>query len=124
MSVRILWVLMVASLVAGSPVLRAADNYKVTILQPKKGAMLSGKKEIILVKFQQGKYAIKSLSFLMDQSEVTTDRGPFKESEEISFNFDTTAFTDGKHRLAVKVVDTKDNPRTDEIEIEIRNKQP
>jgi len=101
----------------------AADNFKVTILEPKKGATLSGKKEVIRIKYQQGKNAIKSLTFLMDQQDVITDRGPFKDQEELAFSFDTTAFSDGKHRLAVKIVDSKDASRTDEVELEISNKQ-
>ena len=123
MSTRIHVLLLVAMLGATLPrITRAADNFKVTIIEPKKDASLAGKKEVIRIKYQRGRNAITSLTFLMDQQEVITDRGPFKDQEEIAFNFDTTAFADGKHRLAAKMTDAKDVSRTDEFEIEIRNK--
>ena len=115
----------IASLLA-SPSLQALmptaeDAPKLTLTEPTKDQKLKGRTTIKL-EYERGKNAIKQIEFLVDGKPNYTDTGKFQDRGELTYNFHTTMYLDGTHKLTVKIVDTEDAAQSAEIEFAIANK--
>jgi hypothetical protein len=92
----------------------------VSLLQPGYASTLRGKVKI-LVGIQGRKYAPKTIELFVDGKSATGDPVELDSSPSMEFNWDTTLFVDGPHRLTVRVTDVQGFIGQSETQVYINN---
>jgi hypothetical protein len=98
---------------------RAENGPIVTLLQPGYASTLQGKAKI-LVGIQSRTYAAKTIELLVD-GQVSSEPIELDSAPSIEFNWDTTLFPDGPHRLTVRVTDVQGFIGQAETQVYINN---
>jgi len=92
----------------------------VAIMQPSYADTLRGTVSVVLG-IQARRYAPKTVEMFVDGKSATAGPVEIDAMASIAFNWDTTIFTDGLHRLTVRVTDAQSFIGQSEVQVYINN---
>jgi LysM repeat protein len=93
----------------------------VTIVTPQYADVVKGASVSISISVQQRSNPVKALEMFVDDNLATPGWVPLKSLQSSSFNWDTSLFSNGPHKLTVRVVDSQGLIGQAEITVYVNN---